>query len=331
MKLTKNNCLFLFCLLLVFQSASADDDDPVAPAGQSNPQQIVISGTTQGQAGIQTAVLKAASHRTEFTATGRGVNLQALLSLRNRYLLSIAENQSAKAKLNHSSQNLQRLQNLYENGVTAKRNLQAQQTQQQTEQALVDTAQIQSQAIKDEALLSWGGTLTDWALSSNGKAIQPFLSGQQALVLVSLPAGKSLPDSKQQIYLDASGNRSHALPAKFISSAPQPDTLLQGEHYFFQTNGAKVKPGMKIVAWLPEQQKQAGVLIPKSAVVWYMDQAFVFIQSDSNKFTRLAITDYANTPDGYFVGAGLEAGQVIVISGAQLLLSEEIRGQIPDD
>jgi hypothetical protein len=36
-------------------------------------------------------------------------------------------------------------------------------------------------------------------------------------------------------------------------------------------------------------------------------------------------------PEGYFIDKDLTAGEEIVITGGQMLLSEELRGQIPDE
>ncbi|MGZ5055641.1 MAG: efflux RND transporter periplasmic adaptor subunit, partial [Methylobacter sp.] len=74
-----------------------------------------------------------------------------------------------------------------------------------------------------------------------------------------------------------------------------------------------------------------GVIIPKSALVWYMDQAFVYIKTAEEQFSRRTIDHYSATADGYFVGNGINAGEQLVVTGGQMLLSEELRGQIPDE
>jgi hypothetical protein len=102
--------------------------------------------------------------------------------------------------------------------------------------------------------------------------------------------------------------------------------------YFFQVSSKELHPGMNISAWIPEQdEQQSGFIIPKSALIWSMGQAFVYIRYDGKKFSRQLIEHYTETAEGYFVGNVLNPNTELVITGGQMLLSEELRGQIPDE
>jgi hypothetical protein len=85
---------------------------------------------------------------------------------------------------------------------------------------------------------------------------------------------------------------------------------------------------MRIAAWIPERNEdRLGVIIPKSALIRYLDQAFVY-QTDREKFSRRNIDHFSATADGYFVSNELNTGDQLVTTEGQMLLSEEIRGQI---
>jgi hypothetical protein len=89
---------------------------------------------------------------------------------------------------------------------------------------------------------------------------------------------------------------------------------------------------MSITAWLPsESDQQTGVIFPKSALIWSMDQAFVYLKIDDDKFTRRAVNNYAATTSGYFINHTLKPDEQIVTIGAEMLLSEELRSQMSDD
>lgn len=324
---------FLLANLLYSHASHADDDDMPARKPSSFMLNVVIIGEkSQAIAGVQTQAIKAYQQYFEYLAYGKTINIQPLLSLRNRYLLAITEGNSVKAKFSQNEQSIKRAEALYSHGVTAKRQLQDQQAQWASSKAQVDSSRVQSQAIIDEAKLDWGDTLTHWALSSDIKPLNDFLSGRKALLQISLPAGKLLPNDIASIFISPTGNRQQATTAELLSPAPQSDMIAQGASYFFSTNDKRLKPGMRISAWVQEtHDQQNGVIIPESALLWYLDQAFVFVKTDQDKFTRRLIKSYSTTGDGYFVSEGFKADEQIVTSGAQLLLSEELRHQVPDE
>jgi hypothetical protein len=313
--------------------AIADDDDLHSTKKQVeliNP--IHLDVKVQALSGIETTVLVPANNQSEFIAYGSALTIQPLINLHHRYQLAQTEHNSAKAKYMNAAQNNSRQHDLYQNGIASKRSLQGHQLQLQVDKALEDAASVQGKAIFDEALLLWGKELTDWALSKNASKLNDFLSGRQLLLKITLPAGKHLENSIQTIAVEPSGDRSKAFNATLIGLAPQNDYTLQGESYFFMTSNPAVKTGMRVAAWIPEQnKKKAGVIIPKSALIWHLDQCFVYIKNDQQTFSRRKIDNYAVTPNGYFISNELKPGEELVKAGGQLLLSEEFRVQIPDE
>jgi hypothetical protein len=62
-----------------------------------------------------------------------------------------------------------------------------------------------------------------------------------------------------------------------------------------------------------------------------MDQALVYIKTGEDTFSRRTLAHYSATADGYFIPDALNPGEQVVTLGAQMLLSEELRGQIPKE
>lgn len=329
------NALLIACLFtLNISLALADDDDkPVAKlSNAAGSGTISLSTKAQSLSGLQTITLAPVSHHPEFTAYGKAVNIQPLIELRHRYLVALTERGGATARFKEAEQNIKRQQDLYREGATSKRNLQVQQAQWQTDKAQVDASSVQGKAIADEARINWGEKLAKWVLSTDSEQLNAFLSGRKTLLHITLPVNKQLADDTRNIYVEATGNRSSATKAELISAAPQTDTTAQGESYFFQVDGNRIRTGMRVAAWVPEQgENQSGVVIPKSALVWYMDQAFVYIKTAEEQFSRRAIEQYSATTGGYFIGSGINVGEQLVVTGGQMLLSEEFRGQIPNE
>jgi hypothetical protein len=326
-------CFFALNLFLT-PSAIAEDDKKLSPEIQKATGKSVVRLDTEAQklSGIETLTLKPVSHHAEFTAYGKAINIQPLLALRNLYLLALTERSSAKAKFKQAEQNINRQQDLYRHGVSSKRSLQEQQAQWQAYKAQADATDFQGKAIIDEALLLWGKELTDWALFSDSAKLGAFLSGQQILLQITLPANKHLPERIQTIYIEKFGNRSKAHKADLISVATHTETVAQGESYYFQTSDKNIITGMNVTAWIPEANEQmTGVIIPKSALIWYMDQAFVYLKTAEENFSRRTIDHYSASADGYFIPDAIKPGEQVVTKGTQMLLSEELRGQIPSE
>jgi hypothetical protein len=325
------NARLIACIFMLGTApAIADDDDkPAANTGQGA---IVLAAKAQSTSGLQTIALTSVSNHPEFIAYGKAVNIQPLMELRHRYLVALTERGGAAARFKQAEQNIRRQQDLYREGVASKHNLQVQQAQWQTDKALFDASGVQGKAIIDEARLTWGKKLTEWALSADDEQLSDFLSGKKTLLHITLPVNKQLTDEVRSIDVEASGSRSAAIKAELISAAPQADATAQGESYFFQADGSRIRTGMRIASWIPEPgESQSGVVIPKSALIWHMDQAFVYIKTAEEQFSRRPIEHYSATAGGYFVGSGLSAGEQLVVTGGQMLLSEEFRGQIPDE
>lgn len=323
---------FLIVGLLPTMIAIADDDDQQIKQQDTGQAEVVLGDKAQSLVGLQIQTVKPASHQLELLAYGKAINIHPLLALRQRYLLALSEAKGTRARLTQSEQSIERAQSLYSHGVTAKRQLQDQQAQWQASKSQVEVLQVQAQTIIDEARLDWGNTLTDWALSADAKTLNTFLSGRQVLLQISMPSGKQLTDEVTSVSVEPTGNRLLASAAKLISAAPQSDNVVQGASYFFSSKDSRIKPGMRVSVWVAEQQAPlTGVSVPKSALLWALDQAFVYVKTAPDKFSRRVITQYTATADGYFVSDGIQAGEQIVVTGGQLLLSEELSGQTDDD
>jgi hypothetical protein len=330
------NALLITCffVLNLFSITLVADDEKRSTEVQNNIGQSVIKLDTEVQklSGIETITLKPASLHAEFPAYGKAINIEPLLALRNRYLLALTERSSAKARFKQAEQNISRQQDLFRNGVSSKRNLQEQQALWQSYKAQVDAAEYQGKAIIDEALLNWGKELTDNAMSSDSDKLNAFLSGRQTLLQITLPANKHLADTIRTIYIEVSGNRAKAHKAELISVAAQTQSVAQGESYYFQTGDKNIITGMNVTAWIPEQNERiAGVIIPKSALIWYLDQALVYLKTAEETFSRRTLDHYSASADGYFIPDAIKPGEQVVTKGTQMLLSEELRGQIPSE
>ncbi len=69
-------------------------------------------------------------------------------------------------------------------------------------------------------------------------------------------------------------------------------------------------------------------VIPDSAVVWLDGRAWAYVQKGRERFIRQEVSTNHPVGKGWFVTKNFQAGDYVVVQGAQLLLSEEFRAQI---
>jgi hypothetical protein len=290
---------------------------------------LTLDLETQQRVGVHTAELAESEYRPEFIAYGVVQNLQPLLELRNRYFAALAARSASAAHLQFAQKNRSRLKELYDGKAVSQRRLQEQEVQWQANRAQEEVDRYQIGAIRHSVELQWGKTLADCALSEKSPLL---LKPHYQLLLVTLPPDRSLPEEVKTIHIEPSGNRAQALEARLVSAAAQTNGMFQGETYFFSSEAQALRIGMRVTAWIAQQQNGwHGVIIPASAVVWHLGQAFVYVQNSEDHFLRRAIDTGTPTGNGYFLRNTLEPGQKLVVTGAQMLLSEEFRAQIPSE
>lgn len=310
----------------------AEDDDAAPKTDDRRQGTVLINAAKQQVTGIKTLTLSPVQHQAEYETMGKVINIQPLLALRERYLTAQAELNSAKARQQLAVAHLHRQQELYKHGIAPKRSLMDQETQGVSEQAAVAAGQAKVLAIANEALVNWGKTLADWALSKKSKALEDFVLGKLQLLQITLPINEPALADKTSIMIAASGDRTKAQTAIWVSSATLVDNIRQGLSYFFKSAAPGLTIGMKVTAWLPENgNRQNGFLIPESALIWYLDQVYVYTKTGTEAFNRRLLSHFAAAPGGYFVSGDLTTGDEIVITGGPLLLSEELKQQIPDE
>ena len=71
-----------------------------------------------------------------------------------------------------------------------------------------------------------------------------------------------------------------------------------------------------------------GVVLPRSAVVRQEGELWSYVRSAADKFTRRQVVHATPIEAGWFVPAGFKAGEPLVVAGAQMLLSEELKAKI---
>lgn len=329
--------LLLTLGLLLSSSSFADDDDNPKPKKQTtkpaeNINTVILDPEQQLRAGIQTIALSQSKLGPESIAFGTVVNLERLLLVRQQYLQSLAQQQTAHAKNAEAQLNLSRTQSLHNQDIVSSRRLQEQQAQAQTEQAQLAISHYQNELLLNNCQLEWGADLCQWLTEAKGRHIQEFLEQKAQLVQITLPAGHELTVNQKQIFIDEHGKRENAIPASLISAIPLVDNLTQGRRYFFKSTLRPIAYGSHLTVWLSESaQNNLAVDLPRSAVVRHNGEAVVFIRTQPNQFSRVILHHLTPNQACCFNTSELLVGAEIVTTGAQTLLSQSLKTQIPEE
>ena len=87
-----------------------------------------------------------------------------------------------------------------------------------------------------------------------------------------------------------------------------------------------LRPGTAITAWFPNGAgSRQSLVIPRSAVVQQDGRTWAYVQTGDDRFERRAVPLDQPSGNGYVVTRGFAAGDKIVTTGAQTLLSEELK------
>lgn len=145
------------------------------------------------------------------------------------------------------------------------------------------------------------------------------------LARVGLPIGENIHPPPNRARIVVAGREERPFEAKAIALAPIVNPLTGGQAFLFQvpSKNSTIRPGLPVTAYLAVSGgTQQGVTLPRSAVVRLGGLAWVYLKTGEGQFTRHAVGDLRSTDDGWFA-AGLHAGQDVVVTGAQALLSTE--------
>ncbi|MHB1202920.1 MAG: hypothetical protein ACYCZC_07220 [Acidithiobacillus sp.] len=286
-------------------------------------QVVVLGQAQQVQAGIRTQTLLPARYRSQARAYGLVLDPRPLLALRASYATALGQLGVARAVATTSQREYERLRllNRDDQNVSIK-TVQAAQGAYQSAQARLAAALTNVANLQQTAITQWGPVLARWALHHATGPLTRLFNGQDALLLVTLPPGLAVPSMPRVVQVD-NGNMP-ASAATFVSASPQSDPGIQGATYFYLMPAREVRMGMRVAVDVPlAGQTMQGAVVPDSAVLWYADQAWVYLQTDAEHFVRHRVSTQAPVRGGWFE-TDLRPGQRVVTQGAQLLLSQEM-------
>jgi hypothetical protein len=290
---------------------------------------VRLDPTALQRAGIRTERLQRAARPETFSAFATVADLQSLAQLSAAMRAAQAQLATAQAKLAASRAEYDRARRLFEDqqNVSAAQ-VQSSQAAFAADQAALTAAQAQVDASRASARLDWGAELAD-ALSTSDPhrraLVEDLLARREVLLEVVLPpdiTGERVA-TQGQVVLDDRTTR----PIWLVSPAARADPRLAGRSFLYRTRpDPALLPGATMVVQLETGRRVEAALVPAAALLWWQGRAWIFVRTEAGDFERREVPA-ERAADPTTLLADLASGTDVVVQGAQVLLSEELRAE----
>jgi predicted RNA-binding Zn ribbon-like protein len=309
---------WLFSGRTAFKAQPSEKDQPRKPVERpTNGQGFVkLDHPRQVSAGIVSANPQPMQLAAEVKAYGRVLDPMPLTNL-------LIEIDSAQATLDASAKEYARATTLFaDNQNASARALESATAAMKRDRALRDAA-------KARLLTGWGKSVAE--RDDLPALLKALTALESALVRLDLPPGQPLSSAPLGARLVSLSDENRSAQADFLGPAPSTDGQTQGTGLLFllRKNALEITPGAAVTGFIKVRgDPLQGVEVPGSAVVRHERRAWVYVQTGKARFTRTPIPLEHASGDGWFVSEGVGPSDRIVVSGAQVLLSEELKSQI---
>ena len=282
---------------------------------------IQLGPGTRDRIGLQVTTLAQTQLAQELRGVGRVLDPSALA-------VPFYDRESARTALEVAEREYQRVATLQRGSANAsQRDLEVARATLERDRAAFQSAQARLLSVFGPELVARREELA---------ALVPALAAREvAVARIDLPVGLEptvRPTGARVAALaDEAAEPQNAL---VLGPAPDADPVIQGRGFLVRIEHTPWPPGTALVGFLAlGDRPKAGVLVPRSALVRYEGQVFVYVEhpQDMNTIERRPIEVAQLTRDGAFIEAGLAAGEQVVVVGAQQLLSTELAGAVSED
>jgi hypothetical protein len=282
---------------------------------------VEVDEEIQKKLGIEVADLKTISLPPETAAYASVISPAPVIEI-------IRQIHTAVATEAVSNESLERLEKLFADGELApKKDVLAARAQVALDKTVV-------QGLEDRLQLEWGPWFSGKSPAERDALIKELLAGHQALVRVSVPRGVASTVKPVGVRLHAFGQEKSTIRSNEIIPALTVDASYQAQSWIavVATKDAPLAVGLSLTGSMELDGKpQEGILVPQSAVVFYLGKAWVYQQAKDVEFERLEIPIDKPVDGGWFLEKDAIETEKIVTRSVQPLLSQETLGPAEEE
>ena len=288
-------------------------EEPAAKA-ETKPAGPVITVAEKAGVPVTAAAPKAMTLTAEVKGFGHVLDSSSLIAVAGEITV-------AQAVAGGSEKELARTRTLHDNGENAS-------------QQAVDTAE--AAALRDRALLdaararlvvAWGRALIE--KPDLPSLVHALAVGEAALVRVDLLSGEAPEKNPAVAQVGPITGNGALQEAEVLGPAPAADAQAQGVSYLALWRGQPLSPGSALRAVVASGSEPKKVLVvPRSALVRHMGGVFVYTKTPEGGYERRPVEVARTLADGVALASGVEAGDQVIVTGAQQLLAAEMFGAL---
>jgi hypothetical protein len=318
-----------------YQSEQEEEIETLNRVSENDGIHIVnISLAAQQNSGIKTAKVTAAQFQGEIKSFGNVVSIDNLIEAKTNYLNLKSNVDIARASSGQNMRQYQRLKTLNEDDKNVSdRVVQEALAMVNADKAQMTANELQLKNLQNSVKLQWGEALAKLVFADNlPPHLANLLDRKNVLVQMTLPLNTSTPKSGSSIILRPINDADTRIKAIYVSPASTSDANVFGKTFYYSAPAEQLRIGMRVSVELNNSASDtvSGVIVPSSAVVWYAGTSWAYFKQKPDQFLRKPITTDTEVETGWF-NRELDVNNEVVVSGAQLLLSEEFKYLIKNE
>jgi hypothetical protein len=289
---------------------------------------------TQQNSGIKTAKVHTAHFQGKIKSFGNVVSIDSLIEAKANLLNLKTNTNLIRANNQQNVQQYQRLKALNDDDKNVSdRAVQEALAIVNADHANIKSNELQLKNLRDNVKLKWGDSLEKLIFDEKSPPyLANLLTRKNVLVQVSLPLTSTTPAAGSTINISPLNESTSSISAVYVSPAATADTNGFGKTFYYSAPAEQLRIGMRVDVALGDTKSNAtdGVIIPSNAVVWYAGTPWAYFKQGKDQFVRKPISADTEVETGWF-NKNLDENSEVVVSGAQLLLSEEFKYLIKNE
>ncbi len=202
------------------------------------------------------------------------------------------------------------------------------------EEAAANKAEVDAAALTltIQRMSSTLGMNPPWKAGENNATLRELAGGHIKLVRVTFPLGAlsgAIPASLRAAHIGV-GKPHEGWTMTKVWDAPA-DASVPGRSFFALLKGSDAGEGERLLVWAPIGVAVPGVVVPLAAAVMSDGRYWCFVEEKPGTFVKSEIDTARTVAEGYFVTAGVAAGErVVTVAAGQLLAHESGSAAEPD-